>query len=392
MNTGGTGESANGLGSAGSSSSSRRTRSRLLAVAAVAGALAVLAVVIVVLPGLVVDRDLGGAQVSAAQRLAAVNNVRTTLVQAVGGAVVLFGAYATWRQLRVNQEGLNATREGQVTDRFSRAVDQLGSENTDVRIGGLYALWRTAEHSERDREAIVSIKAAYLRTHLPWPPHGDAPAADVSVNAVAPLETRVPDAQVALTGLGVLCEHRRPDWLNVSLTDLRRADCDGLWLHHVNFDGACLEAGSLYRANLTRASFIGATLRHAQLGTAVLHGTRCVEADLRGAQLIRADLAGADLTDADLREANLRKARCRGAAFARADLRLADLRGTDLGDADLTGARLDGAVASRLTRWPGDFDPEQAGVLLADDPGPSEPSLPRPAAALEGEVPQLRSM
>ncbi|MFD3554401.1 hypothetical protein ACFWWA_20215 [Streptomyces goshikiensis] len=84
--------------------------------------LAALAVVVVALPGLVVERDLGGARISAAERLAAVNNVRTMLVQAVGGAVVLLGAYATRRQLRVNQEGLNATREGHITDR-GRAVD-----------------------------------------------------------------------------------------------------------------------------------------------------------------------------------------------------------------------------------------------------------------------------
>lgn len=104
----------------------RRIGSALLAVAAVLAVLAGLAVVVVVLPSLVVERDLDGARITAAERLGAVNNVRTTLVQAVAGAVVLFGAYATWRQLRVNQDGLNATREGHITDRFSRAVDQQG--------------------------------------------------------------------------------------------------------------------------------------------------------------------------------------------------------------------------------------------------------------------------
>ncbi|MGR6974846.1 hypothetical protein ACU639_35490 [Streptomyces cynarae] len=76
----------------------------------------------------VVDHDLAGAHLAAADRMNAVNNVRTTLLQAIGGAVVLFGAYATWRQLRVSQDGLNPTRERQVTDRFSRAVEQLGND------------------------------------------------------------------------------------------------------------------------------------------------------------------------------------------------------------------------------------------------------------------------
>lgn len=357
-----------------------------------AAVLAALAVVVVVLPGLVVERDLAGARISAAERLTAVNNVRTTLVRAVGGAVVLFGAYATWRQLRVNQEGLNATREGHVTDRFSRAVDQLGSEKTDVRIGGLYALWRIiADHSAHDREAVVSIKAAFLRTHLPWPPQAqDSPAAEASINSVPPLETRAPDAQVALTGLGVLCRERRPDGLNVSYTDLRRADCDGLWLHHVNFDGAFLEAASICQVNLTKASLIAANLRHAELGTSILHRSRCIDATLRGARMVGSDLRAADFSGADLREANLRKARGHGATFTGADLRLADLRGTDLTRAGLTRAKLEGAWASDVTIWPTGFDIRAAGVVIVEDPGP-EPGILRHAAALARNVPPLRS-
>jgi hypothetical protein len=343
--------------------------------------LGALSVGLLVLPGLVVDHDLAGGRLAAADRLNAVNTVRSTMLQAIGGAVVLFGAYATWRQLRVSQDGLNATREGHVTDRFSRAVEQLGSDRLDVRIGGIHALWRVADHSARDHEAIVSIMAAYLRTHLPWPPQDPGvPAANASVNSVRPLETRAADAQTALTCLGVLGQTRSPGWVNVSYTDLRRADCDGLWLNGVNLDGACLEAASVYQVNLSRTSLIAANLRHAELGTSVLHQARCIEADLRGARLV----------SADLREANLRKARATGAGFVRADLRSADLRGCDLGGADLRQARLEGALASDLTVWPTGFDATTAGVTTAPDPG-AEPDVLLPAAAITRDVPPLLS-
>ncbi|MFH8293788.1 hypothetical protein [Streptomyces sp. NPDC018059] len=133
-----------------------------------------------------VDHDLAGASVAAQDRLKAVNDVRTTLLQAVGGMVVLFGAYATWRRLRVSQDSLRATQEGHVTDRFSTAVDQLGSDELETRIGGLHALWHIAD----DREVVISIQAAYLRTRLPWPPTGpEAPAADVPRGAVDSLSS-----------------------------------------------------------------------------------------------------------------------------------------------------------------------------------------------------------
>ncbi|WP_149824930.1 pentapeptide repeat-containing protein [Streptomyces tailanensis] len=358
-----------------------------------AAALAVLGVVLVVLPGMVVDHDLAGASVAAQDRLKAVNDVRTTLLQAVGGLVLLFGAYATWRQLRVSQDGLRATQEGYVTDRFSRAVDQLGSDNQDVRIGGLHALWRIAEHSARDREAIISILAAYLRTHLPWPPTDpEAPTADTHINDLAPLEVRVADAQVALTGLGVVLQHpREQSWVNLGVTDLRRADCDGLWLHEVNLDRSCMESAGLYHANLTQASLVSVNLRHADLTTAILRRARLALADLRGAKLVETDLRDADFTEADLREANLRKADARGAVFHRADLRLADLRGTDLTTADLAEARLTGAMTSERTRWPAGFDPTTTGVLHTPDPGPEPPPLLQPPG-ITTQHPPLRSM
>ncbi|MEW2624989.1 pentapeptide repeat-containing protein [Streptomyces sp. NPDC048106] len=368
-----------------------RTARTVAVVSAALAAVAVLGVVLLILPGLVVDHDLAGGHLAAAERLSAVNNVRATLLQAVGGVVVLFGAYATWRQLRVSQDGLKATWEGHVTDRFSRAVDQLGGDKLDVRIGGVYALWRIADHSVRDREAVISIMAAYVRTHLPWPPQEPgSPAADASINAVRPLETRAADAQTALTCLGVLGRERRPEWLNLSLTDLRRADCDGLWLRGVNLDGACLAAASVYQVELSKASLIAADLRHAELGTSILRQVRGIEADLRGARLVKADLRDADFSRADLREANLHKARAHDAVFTGADLRMADLRGCDLGGADLSRAKLEGALASVLTVWPTGFDAESAGVLITPDPG-AEPDNPLPAAALTRQVPPLRS-
>ncbi|MGV9883809.1 pentapeptide repeat-containing protein [Streptomyces sp. NPDC003006] len=372
----------------------RLVRHRAVA-ALLAGAsgLAVLGAVLVVLPGVVVDHDLAGASVAAQDRLKAVNDVRTTLLQAVGGMVVLFGAYATWRQLRVSQDGLRATQEGYVTDRFSTAVDQLGSDKLETRIGGLHALWRIAEHSARDREAVISIQAAYLRTHLPWPPAAPrAPARDVPINDVVPLEVRAADAQVALTGLGVLLlQPREQSWVNLGVTDLRRADCDGLWLHEVNLDRSCMEAAGLYHANLTQASLVSVNLRHADLKTAILRRARCVLADLRGARLVEADLRDADFTEADLREANLRKADAGGAVFRRADLRLADLRGSDLSTADLLQACLTGAVASEHTRWPAGFDHAAAGVVVTEDPGPEAPPLLQPSG-ITTRHPPLRSM
>jgi hypothetical protein len=96
----------------------RRLRTRpVLVGAAAAGLLAVLVLVVLVLPPL-----LGGDDRTDQ------NNVRTTLLQGFAALLILtgaaIGAAVTLRQVRT-------TREGQITDRYTKAVDQLGSQHLD---------------------------------------------------------------------------------------------------------------------------------------------------------------------------------------------------------------------------------------------------------------------
>lgn len=63
-------------------------------------------------------------------------------VKGLAGGLLLAGAYLTWRQLQVN-------REGQITERYTRGVEQLGSDNRGVRVGGIYALERIAKDPPR---------------------------------------------------------------------------------------------------------------------------------------------------------------------------------------------------------------------------------------------------
>jgi hypothetical protein len=130
------------------------------------GVLVLLVLVVVVLPPrFTAHRTFD----KAAEELKAQNDVRTTLLQALAGGVLLLGAYFTYRQLRV-------TREGQITDRYTKAVDQLGSDHLDVRVGGIYALERIARDSPYDRATIEEILTAFVRGHAPWPPPPGDPA------------------------------------------------------------------------------------------------------------------------------------------------------------------------------------------------------------------------
>jgi hypothetical protein len=81
------------------------------------------------------------------------------------------------------------SREGQVTDRYTKAVEQLGSDKLDVRIGGIYALERVARDSARDHPTVMEVLSAFVREHSrePWPPvAGDEPGATAPERANYP--------------------------------------------------------------------------------------------------------------------------------------------------------------------------------------------------------------
>ena len=63
------------------------------------------------------------------------------------------------------------TEQGQVTDRYTKAIEQLGSDKPDVRIGGIYALERIARDSARDHPTVMEVLTAFIREHSQedWP-------------------------------------------------------------------------------------------------------------------------------------------------------------------------------------------------------------------------------
>lgn len=91
-----------------------------------------------------------------AERLSAVNDVRSVLVTFLLAAGATGGLLFTARTFRLS-------RETQLTDRFIRAVSQIGDGSLEVRIGGIYALERIGRDSAADRHAVVYVLGAMVR-------------------------------------------------------------------------------------------------------------------------------------------------------------------------------------------------------------------------------------
>lgn len=252
------------------------------------------------------------------------------------------------RHFTLSRRSIELAEQGRVTDRYTKAISQLGSGKLDVRIGGIYALERITGDSAKDHPTVMEVLAAFVREHSC---EQGSPAADVS-GAYAPRRDIRPDIQAAVTVIGRRDTRRDRRPVNLADATLREvdlgfADLTNADLSRVIFAGADLTFAKLTRALLTAADLTGADLTGADLTFANLTGAYLTRADLTRADLTRTDLRNADLSDADLSDADLTGAYLSGAVLTGAYLTQADLTGTDLTGTDLTGATLSGAYLTR---------------------------------------------
>ncbi|GAA4611895.1 hypothetical protein GCM10023195_50640 [Actinoallomurus liliacearum] len=103
---------------------------------------------------------------SVKDRLDAVNAARQTLMQSATGAVIIARVVFTATGLIYTARTFHATEQGQITDRYTKAIEQLGSDKLDVRLGGIYALERLVRDSARDNHTVYDVLAAFLREHV----------------------------------------------------------------------------------------------------------------------------------------------------------------------------------------------------------------------------------
>jgi len=311
----------------------------------------------------------------AAARHTAITNTRTGLVATLAALGAGVGLAYTARTYRLS-------REGHLTDRYTKAVEQLGSDKIEVRLGGIYALERLMRDSSTDQPTIVEVLAAYIRQHAPLSHPALAVSAAASTRprlagarrAPRPVQPDQPDAdvQAALTVLGRRTAVAAENPIDLIGTHLAGAQLGGANLTGARLIRANLTRAHLREANLTGAHLVGVNLTDADLSEANLTGAWLVQANLtrahlRGANLADASLSEANLADAQLVQANLTGAGLGGANLAGAQLAGANLTGAWLFRANLAGAwvtrgalteeQLAGALNVQLIEWGGEPDP-----------------------------------
>ena len=143
------------------------------------------------------DPQVQSALIAAAATLVGVGGTVTVAIAAARNArrtnQATIDAARVNTQLSINaartdaQLTLDAARETQFADRYSRALEQVGSANLDVRVGGIYALEGIARDSHLYHTTVIEVLTAFIREHSHAPADG-----------VKPTQWLLPDVKAAL--------------------------------------------------------------------------------------------------------------------------------------------------------------------------------------------------
>lgn len=255
-------------------------------------------------------------------------SVRTSALTLLAGVIAVIGAVYTARSFALN-------RSGQITERFSRAIEQLGKDELELRLGAIYSLERIARDSATDHGPVMEVLTAYVRMHARWTAGalehatpGTDPQNWRKVGFPSYVPPRLPADIEAVMAVLVRrnTQHEGPGnslELDLSGTDLRGAKLQGADLRRIK----------LRESNLQESQLVGARLTGADLSFVRLEEACLDDVDLEGATLLRASLVHASLKRANLRGAEARWARFSAAQFGGAHLDYANFRGAHIDQA-----------------------------------------------------------
>ena len=172
------------------------------------------------------------------------DNFRKTVGQALGGAAVLIGAafalFQFCQQRAEQQHGANQLQQQKaahdllISNQVSKGFEQLASDKTAMRLGGIYALEGVMNTSEQYHGSVLEGLCAFVRENT-------------TVKTTSENKQPAIDVQAALTVIG-----RRAEGIG-------RIDLANVSIRGANLSRAKLAAADLNDANLSDANLTAPT-------------------------------------------------------------------------------------------------------------------------------------
>lgn len=265
------------------------------------------------------------------------NSIYSALIQAISGAFFFVTAYFTYLNIRTSEKK-------HLSERFTKAVEQLGSGNTAIIIGGICTLEQIFLDSRTYEKVILSILAEFIKFSSP--------------NIKGNNSSIKPEVQSAVSTLARCLQlsttHSSKEYIiNLDNVNLKNSDLKGFNLSAVSLNDSDLSYASLKMtilngASLENINFTASDLSYSKLNNCFISGGNFSSAILDHAELnslnqINQTIDKVSFRDASLDHTCLNNSILINADFVRAKLSHSKIRNSNLYDANFSEAILSNA-------------------------------------------------
>lgn len=229
--------------------------------------------------------------------------------------------------------------QGQITERFTRAVEQLGDDNAYMRMGAIQALRLIGSDSENHVLAVLHLLASFVREKSPAKKEGDIGFSPQQKKAIPrneqemrvfsivesvfecfPGEQRVShipgDVQESIVAIGKLAEKYETFLMEMEKAHLDLSQSDLAYLRPIM---ECSFSRCMFmRSDIRGVAFIHCNFRMALFHSAELYAVRFSDCDCSAASFDSAYLNYVVFNRANIAMASFKSAFCNGTDFSTA--------------------------------------------------------------------------
>ncbi len=224
-------------------------------------------------------------------RIATETQILISLGQVLGGGFILTGLYFTGKSYVL-------ARRGQFAERLGTAIEGLGDDSLQRRIGSILSLGAMVSDERGDTYVVINVLCSFVRT------------ATASEDYRAEYSNTSPRADIQ-AAISVLAQaRRRIAWWRWIEIDLRKSV-----LSYANFDNGDFRRAKFQDCLLTNSSFFRSRLARANFSRATLSGSNFNQTDLRNTSFFRSVSPSCTFRRANIIQANLARANLKECSF-----------------------------------------------------------------------------
>lgn len=229
------------------------------------------------------------------------------IIYLVGGVTAAF--IATWRAW-VADEQTKINKQGQVTERFTHATEQLGDENIYIRLGAIHALERIGRDSRDDTLAVLRLLASFIRNKNP----GKSSLEYISKQSIEnALKSDAAESMFAIARLSARYSYLLRDKKGISI-DLSHTHLPP----HLTITEGCFSKFDFGFSNFMKGIFLNSDFEKAFFIRSKLVDVNFIHCNLKYAAFIHATLDAAKFENVDMDKARLESAICNATDFSKA--------------------------------------------------------------------------